>query len=132
MVVTTNFNVQINNILFVNQPSRLVPKPPKAKRFSPIKGGFFSFSQDFGWEFELEWGSEALSDAEAFEEVAFFYNSNLHSDAGRNTVELKFTWYDGDEYSFTVMWDEAVVAAFRYGTNVEKFSITLREASTTD
>lgn len=129
MAVTTNFNVRIDGVPFVEQPSRLTPHPPGAERFSPILGGFYSFSQEKGWTFDLEWGSEALSDADAFAEADNFQANNGYGRRGRSTVNLTFTWYDGNDYTFAVLWSSAVEAALRWGTNVEKFKITLYEAA---
>ena len=124
MAVTTNYNVKLDDVPFDPQPSKVVVHPPKATRFQDIYGPYISFAKQFGWTFELEWGSEALVDNEPLVMLQGYQNA-----PPGQTRNLKFTWFDGVEYGFTIVWSERISAAFRWGSNAEKFSITLRQAA---
>lgn len=122
MTPTTNFGVKLDNVLLDPQPSRFIPTPPKAQRFQDIAGGYISFAREFGWEFQLEWGSGELVDNDPLETLQGIYDPV-------QTKQLKFTWFDTVEYEFTVIWTERVSAAFRWSSIAEKFSVTLRQAA---
>lgn len=112
-------DVTIDGNLLDPQPSRLVPHKPPANRRRAVGGLYRSVTPEFGWWFELIWGSEEVVDSEPIAMLRA-----LQASMGE-TVTLVYTDVDGTIQTFTCLWDEEVVASIHWGSIAERFSIEL-------
>lgn len=113
-------NVLVDGVKLSLQPSRFIPKPPRPRLARGINGAHVSSTPEFGWVFELVYGSAQLAAPGSLAVInAAFGDGLVH--------ELTYTDEEAVSHDHNVFMPQAAVQAIRWANNAERLSFEVYE-----
>ena len=114
---------EIDNVKLEPPPSRFRANPPSARPRRDIVGGYVASSAEYGWTFDLTFGSGQVALDEWIDALVTARN-------GTPNHTIAYTDNDGTTHSHNVIWPEELMHYIRWGNLAESFTIRLYERST--
>lgn len=115
-------NIRVDGTPLNPQPSRFVPHAPQGSNPRAISGVYVPSAPDFGWWFEIVYGSSEVTDNESFTALSVLGSpGDLH--------DLTFEDAAGNDVTKIVCLMEEIVTPIHWGSLPERFSVSVYEAA---
>lgn len=113
-------NILVDGARLAIQPSRFIPKPPRPRMARAINGAHISSTPEYGWTFELIYGSAQLAAPGSLAVLVDAFGDGL-------VHELTYTDDEGAVHDHNVYAPQIATQAIRWANNVERLSFEVYE-----